>query len=352
LAGKRCNVGDATVASEVAGGKAQALLQARRMNGMGFRALFIALTLASTLFAVSAAQGQTQTTIRVAAPPSEDVAPILYALKAGLFPKAGLNVELTQMQSGAAISAAVAGNAIDVGFSSLQGLISGHAHGLAFQLVVPGGVYTSKDPYALMVVRDDSSIRSAKDLEGKTVASPALKDLDWIASTAWMQQHGGDPRSAKFIELPNPSLGPALLDGRVDAFTVGEPWIQKVLDTGKVRVLGKSFESIAPTFLMTGWFSTSDYVAKNRDALEKFERVMRDATTYTNAHHAEIVPLLASFTKLDPDLIARTIKGGEGEYLDPKLVQPMIDVTVKYQIIDKPFSAADLISPTALKPGQ
>lgn len=312
----------------------------------------VSLALAALGLAGSPVRAQSLPTLRVAAPPSEDTAPMLYALSAGLFTKAGVNVELTQMVSGAAISAAVAGGAEDIGFSSLQGLISGRAHGLTFQLVSPGGVYTSKDPYSLMVVRADSPIRSAKDLDGKTIASPALKDLDWIASTAWMERNGGDVKTAKFIELPNPSLGPALIDGRIDAFTVGEPWIQRALDTGKVRVLGKSFDAIAPQFLMTGWFATADYVAKNRDAVEKFERVMRDATVYANGHHAEIVPLLASFTKLDADLIARTIKGDGSPYLDPKLVQPMIDVTARYQIIDKAFDASELISPAALKPGR
>lgn len=311
---------------------------------------FVAMILLAA--GMNSAFAQTVPTIRVAAPPSEDVAPILYAMKADLFTKAGVNVQLTQMSSGAAISAAVAGNAVDVGFSSLQGLISGHSRGLGFQLIAPGGVYSSKDPYALMVVRSDSNIHSAKDLEGKTIGSPALKDLDWIASVGFMERNGADPKTAKFIELPNPTLTPALVDGRLDAFTVGEPWIQRALDTGKVRVLGKSFETIAPTFLMTGWFSTSDYVAKNRDAVDRFLRAIRDASVYADAHHAEMVPLLASFTKLDADLIAKTIKNNGNPYLDPKLVQPMIDVTARYQIIDKPFGAVDLISPAALKSGR
>lgn len=291
-------------------------------------------------------------TIRVGAPPAEDTVPLYYAAKADLFSKAGLNVQITSMTSGAAISAAVAGGAIDIGLSSLQGLISGHAHGLPFQLIAPGALYSSKDPYALMVVRSDSNIRTAKDLDGKTIAQPALKDLDWIASYGWMQQNGGDPKSAKFIELPNPQLTPALLDGRIDAFTVGEPWIQRALDTGKVRIIGKSFDAIAPAFLMTGWFSTSDYIAKNRDTVEKFLRVMRQASEYADAHHAEMVPIVAAYTKLDPDLVAKTIKDAGSPYLDPKTVQPMINIAAKYEIIDKPFNAAEMISPAALRPGR
>jgi NitT/TauT family transport system substrate-binding protein len=331
------------------------LFQAIRMIRKDIVALFIAAVLGGAALVGPGSRALAQSgvpTIRVAVPPSEDVAPILYALKADLFTKAGLNVQLTQMTSGAAISAAVAGGAVDVGFSSLQGLISGHARGLGFQLIAPGGVYNTKDPYALMVVRSDSPIHSAKDFAGKTIASPALKDLDWVASYAWIEKNGGDPKAAKFVELPNPSLTPALLDGRIDAFTVGEPWIQRALDTGKVRPLAKSFDAIAPTFLMTGWFATSDYVAKNRDTVEKFLRVIRDAAEYADAHHAEMVPLVASFTKLDPQLVAKTIKNNGSPYLDPKLIQPMIDVAARYQIIDKPFSASDLISPAALRPGR
>jgi NitT/TauT family transport system substrate-binding protein len=298
------------------------------------------------------AGAQTLPTLRVAAPPAEDVAPIYYALKAGLFTKAGIDVQLTSMSSGAAVAAAVAGGAVDIGFSSLQGLIAGHARGLPFQLIAPGGVYDDKDPYAYLLVRADSAIRSGKDLNGKTIGAPALKDLDWVASVAWMEQHGGDPKTAKFIELPSSALGPALLEGRIDAFTVGEPWVQAYLDGGKMRILGKSFGAIAPTFLMTGWFATRDYIAKNQEAVAKFVQVIRDASIYAASHRAEIAPLLASYTKLDPDLIAKTIKGPSVVYLDPKLIQPMIDVAAKYHIIAQPFGAGDLISPAALKAGR
>lgn len=319
-----------------------------------FSRLFAALVLAAALLVGPhpQASGQGLTTISVAAPPSEDVAPILYALNSGMFAKAGLNVVLQQLASGAVIASAVAGGASNIGFSSLSGLISGHVRGVPFELIAPGGQYTPDDPYAYMVVRADSPIHTARDLVGKTVGSPALKDLDWVASSAWIDQNGGDSKASKFIELPNPALLPALLEGRIDTFSLGEPWIAGALESGKTRILAKSFEAIAPRFLMTAWFSTSDYIAKNRDAVERFERVMRDASVYTNAHHAEIVPLLATFTKLDPGLISRTIKGAAGTYLDAKQIQPMIDVSAKYGLIDKTFGADEIISSTALKPGR
>lgn len=303
---------------------------------------------ALTLLAARPAAAQ-PAVVKVGVPPSQDVVPILYAQKAGLFAKAGLNVELDQLANGAAISAAVAGSSLQIGFSSLQGLISGYVRGVAFQLIAPGGMYATDDPYALTFVRKDAPLQTARDLNGKVLGSPALKDLDWIANASWMEQNGGDFKSTKAVELPNPSLLPALLDGRIDGYTVGQPWATVALDSGKVKVIGKGFDAIAPHFLMTGWFATKDYIDKNRDTLERFLRVLREATAYTNAHKAEVVPLLADWTKLDPALVARTMKGAEGEYLDPATIQPMIDVSVKYGLIEKGFNAQELVSPAALK---
>jgi hypothetical protein len=69
-----------------------------------------------------------------------------------------------------------------------------------------------------------------------------------------------------------------------------------------------------------------------------------------NAHHDAIIPLLASFTKLDPALIAHTMKGADGQYLDAKDIQPMIDASAKFGMIAQRFDAEDMISPVRLSP--
>lgn len=295
------------------------------------------------------AAAQTPTMLAVGVAQSQDVVASLYAQSAGLFTKAGLNVQLVTLTSGAAISAAVVGGSLQVGFSSLQGLISGHVHGVPFQLIAPGGVYAPDDPYAYMFVRKDAPIRTARDLDGKTLGSPALKDLDWIANAAWMDENGGDFASTKSVEFPAAELTPACVDGRLDAYTVGEPYSTLAIDAGKVRILGKSFGAIGDHFLMTGWFTTADQVARNRDAIDRFVHAIAEATAYANAHKPEMVGILAPFLRVDPQLVARTMKGAEGIYLDPAAVQPMVDVSAKYGVIARTFDAAELISPAALR---
>ena len=68
----------------------------------GARALVAALVLA---LLPAFAQGQPAlTTLRVGATPVDDMPPLLYAMRTGIFAKAGIKVELTQMTSGASIA--------------------------------------------------------------------------------------------------------------------------------------------------------------------------------------------------------------------------------------------------------
>jgi NitT/TauT family transport system substrate-binding protein len=287
-------------------------------------------------------------TIRVAGPPTADVAPLIYAMRNGMFAKAGINVDFTLMSTGSAVSQGVAGGAIDIGYSALTALIAGHSRGIPFVLVAPGGMYQSSTPDAFMVVRKDSPLKNGRDFAGKTIGVPSLRDLDGIATSAWVDQNGGNSQSLKFVELPSPAMLPALLDGRIDAFTNANPWITLAIDSGNVRVLSKSLDSIAPRFLITAWFANASYVDKNRDVLTRFERVLQDAAISANAHRADMIPLMASYTKLDPALIARMPHDFDSSDLDPALIQPMIDASAKYHAIEKSFDARDFISPTAL----
>jgi NitT/TauT family transport system substrate-binding protein len=76
-----------------------------------------ALTLPFALVAAPAT-AQALQNLRVAATPNDTYAEAYYALDTGFFRRAGLNVELTTLNNGAAVSSAVASGAIDVGVST------------------------------------------------------------------------------------------------------------------------------------------------------------------------------------------------------------------------------------------
>jgi NitT/TauT family transport system substrate-binding protein len=316
---------------------------------MALLALAASAALPSGLAAQTPGAGQ-ETTLKIAAPTNDTATSALYAAKAGLFKKAGLNVEIVPMSSGAAVAAAVAGGAIQIGNSSLITLIEAHAKHVPFTLVGTSGMIETDVPYAALVVKKDSPLKTARDLNGKTLASPALKDLNAISMAAWIDRNGGDSTTVHFVELSAPAISAAIVEGRVDAAVIGTPYLGEGLDNGTIRVFGKAFDAVARRFIHIAWFTTEDYATKNRDAIERFARVMHDAAVYCNAHQAETADLIVAFGKVDPKVAARMARVTFAEYLTAPMIQPLVDVAAKYKAIDKGFDAQELISPYALKP--
>jgi NitT/TauT family transport system substrate-binding protein len=296
------------------------------------------------------ARAQDLTPLKIAAPANDTATSALYAIKAGLFRRAGLNVEIVPMNSGAAVASAVAGGAIQIGNSSLVTIIEAHAKGVPFTLVATSGMIESNVLYSAMVVKKDAPFKVARDLNGKTAASPALRDLNAISMANWIDRNGGDSTTVHFVELTASAIPAAITDGRIDTGIIGTPFLQAGVDDGSIRVFAKAFDAVARRFIHIAWFTTTDYASKNRDAIERFARVMHDAAIYCNAHQAETAPLIIEFGKVDPKLVTKLARVTFADYLTASMIQPLVDVAAKYKAIDKPFDAQDLISPYALKP--
>ena len=313
------------------------------------RLIAAATVVGSTGLRVRDAAAQDLPRVVVASLINDTATGALYAGHAGLFRKAGLDVELQVFSSGGAATAAVAGGAAQFGLSSLIGVITAHDRGVPFTLVAPAGLITPDVPYSQFVVRKDTTYKTGADLNGKTVGCPALKDLDAIAIANWVDQNGGDSKTLKFVEMPAPVAAAAIEDGRIDGADLNTPTLARALEGGKVRVLAQIFDAISPRFINTAWFAMADYAAANRDVVARFAAVISDANKYCNAHHADTVALVAANAKLNEADVARMTRITFSDALRSQEIQPLIDVAAKYKAIAKSFDARALISPYAAK---
>lgn len=294
------------------------------------------------------ALGQALQPLTVGDPPTDPGLTPLVGIRSGIYRRYGLDVTIQTMSSGAAISAAVAGGALHVGGSSLMGLITAHVHGLPFQAVAPASIYVSDRAAEAVVVRKDTPIRAAADLNGKTVASPALGDLLASATLAWIDANGGDAKSVHMVEMPPAATPAALESGRIDAAAIQEPRLTELLRTGDVRVLGKPYDVIAKRFLNAVLFSTTDFVNANRDLVARFARASIDANAFANEHPDQTAPWLAEFAKVDLDSVLHSTRAMFGESLTVADVQVLVDAAARFKVIDHPFDARELISPVAI----
>jgi ABC-type nitrate/sulfonate/bicarbonate transport system substrate-binding protein len=201
------------------------------------------------------------------------------------------------------------------------------------------------DPSGAIITLKDSPVHTGRDLNGQTLPSPALKDYFEISLRAWIDHTGGDSSTVKFIELPVASDLAALESGRVAAVALANPVLASVLATGKVRVLARPNAAIGNRFLLTGWFATESLIAQKQDALARFASTLHQATVYTQAHQAEAATVTAPFWGIDAALIAAMPRKPEADALEARDVQPLIDVALRYGVIEKPLQAETMIAP-------
>lgn len=292
-----------------------------------------------------AAQAPPLRSLTVSSAQDADAVACLYAQEAGLFRREGLDVKLIANNSGSAVASAVVGGAVDVGKSSLTALINAFAKGVPIELIAPSALYNPDSPVTGTIVRVDSPIRSARDLNGKTVAVQSIRGSLQLATMVWSDRNGGDSSTLHFLELP-PEAGLGALDsGRVDAVTLANPFMTQALTSKKARVLGWSSEAISKHFLLTAYFCTKTFGAQNPDVVRRFARAMAASAAYLNGHRAEAAGLVARFTGADPQVVAQLPRETLATTLDPRDIQPYIDAAVKYKFIDAPIDAGAMIDP-------
>ena len=284
------------------------------------------------------ALAQTSPVLHVATGGKETDAEVFYAQDLGYFAKAGLNVEITIMQNGAAIGSAVAAGSLQIGSSSTLIIANAQAKGLPFAFIAPGGQYNDATPSTVLVVPVTSPIQSAKDLAGKAIAVLSLRGIDQSSTEKWIDDNGGASASVKFVEISPPEMPAALARGTVDAAMLAEPYLTGA--KGTVRVLGKAYGAVAKSWLIAGWFSSTDWIAQNPDTVRKFADVMRQSADWANANPVKAAAILSKYTKASIDRIHTTY----GRTLDPALIAPVIDIGVQYKILPKAVPPTDLIA--------
>ena len=196
----------------------------------------------------------------------------------------------------------------------------------------------------MLVVQKDSPIKTARDLNGKTIGTDAIKDVYSTATRAWVDVNGGDGASLKAIELKPTEQISALDAGRIDVVVLKSPYLQAALATNKFRVLGKPLDAIGSRFLLSCWVAGVDFIAKNPDVIGGYQAAMSEAARYTNANQNATTEMVAAFTGQEAAVLARGIRSNTAETLLLSDVQKPLDFAVKYGILEKGFDVAGILA--------
>jgi NitT/TauT family transport system substrate-binding protein len=302
------------------------------------------MMLMSIALLLAAAPASSQTAhdkVVVAFPPVDPTAEVLYAYDLGMFDKAGIDVTLQPLGNGGAITSGVAGGSIDIGVGNVITIETAHKKGVPITVIAPGAYNVDSAPSNVLIVAKNSTLKTAKDLNGKIVATSPLRGIGEVLTDAWMDKNGGDSSTVKYIEVPFPDAEGIVTSGRADASLSVEPFItQAKADT---RVFSNIMDALGDGYLITTYFASSAWAQAHPALVARFAKVIRDAGVWANANPDKSAEILAKYSKLDPAMVKQTIRARYSTTLTPAQLQPTIDASAKYKIFDGTFPAAELI---------
>jgi NitT/TauT family transport system substrate-binding protein len=302
-----------------------------------------AAAIAATYASPLRAQTPSLIPIRVASTASDSYAGALYAHDQGFFARAGLDADVQILASGAAITAAVAAKAIDIGITNAVPLIAAVQRGIQFRYICSGGL-VNYDEFG-MCVATSSPITTWRDLEGKTVAASSLNDIAVLATRSLVDQQGGDSTKIRFLEVPFSQMAAFIRRGTVDAGPIAEPALSAAKKEGGIRVIQPAiFSAFGPRFMVGGWFAPDDWITANRSAAHRFVDAIYAAAAWANSHPDESSAILAKYSKIDFATLRSMNRSPLGTSLTPDMLQSVLDLSYKYKFSDRQFKAAELIA--------
>ena len=140
----------------------------------------------------------------------------------------------------------------------------------------------SRSPKGFMILTNDDSITSAKDLVGKKVAGPKGTVLHQVLIAA-LKNEGYTIDDVDFINMGIPEANAALADGSVDAALIAGPTAFKAIKSGS-KVVANG-EGLVDGIIVTA--VSKDFADKHPDLVKRFLNVEKETLKYVNDNFDE-----------------------------------------------------------------
>ena len=279
-----------------------------------------------------------------------DNAAMFMAMEKGFFKAEGIQLEAVPLAGGAPIINGVTSGDLQFGWSNVISIYQAHVEGFDFKLIAGGAtnVRGSNESHAIIVGKD-SPIKSAKDLEGKTVAVNTLNNIVHLMAMAWVDKNGGSATKVKFVEIPFPQMEPAIVAGKVDAISVHEPFAAVAARRPETRVLSNPWGDVLPKFLIASWFASEKWIQKNKETAHAFVRAINRGVDALRADKEASRAAMIKWAGLNPDFAGKIGLPLFEKGVSEKDLQVTMDLTYKYKMISRALKAKNVLSDLAGK---
>src|SRR5215475_9025216 len=200
------------------------------------------------------------------------------AANEGIFQKHGLDVEMKLVPNSSTTPAALVADSLQVATPTAPVTLQAIEQGLDLVVLAGGSYYAKGIEDVAIMVRPDSPIKTAKDFEGKRVATAGLNAFLHVLFRKWMSENGGDYKKVTFTETPFAQQLDVLRSGQVDGILAVQPFLARALEANMGRVVAYYIADL-PGETLAGWYvATRKWVEANPKQAAAFAAAIREAT--------------------------------------------------------------------------
>jgi NitT/TauT family transport system substrate-binding protein len=211
-----------------------------------------------------------------------------------------LEFESIKFPSFAEMAEAFRAGHIEVAFIIAPLAIVMRQQGVPLKIVCIGNRHEST-----LVVRSESSIRSMRDLVGKTVAVPIRFSGHFLALKRYFREAGYGDSAVRLVEIPPPDMPSALSSGGIDGYFVGEPFASRSIQSGVGRRL-MDVESIWPGFICNVMIVREDLIQAHPDRVRRLVSAAIRSGVWAQTHQDEAIDLVAGYWGQTTELVRFT----------------------------------------------
>lgn len=269
------------------------------------------------------------TPLEVGVVPVIDVAPLYLGIERGFFAEQGLDVRPRQIQTGATVVAAVVAGDQPIGFSNNTTILTAASKKAPVRIVAAGNQAPAGD-YAVIFAPEGGTVRKAEDLPGKRIAVNSLNNIGSLATNAALEAKGIDIGAISYVEIPFPQMQQALVQKRIDAAWIVEPFASIVRTGGGATPILSTYPLIAAHFPVGSYFTSSSYAQQNAEVVGRFRTAMNRSLEYAQAHPDDVRRILPTFIKLSPEVAAEVVLPEWSTDVGVPLLHRTVELAARY----------------------
>ena len=246
-------------------------------------------------------------TVKIGYLPSDHDAALFVADQQGLYKDKNISYELVQFNNGGDLMTAMASGDVDVGYVGISPVLSSAAAGVPVKVISAAQTEGSG-----IVVTSESGISDAKDLSGKTIATPGEASIQHVLLASYLKQHGMSLDDINESAMKVPSINDALKTNNIPGAITFQPYVSIAESNDNIEELADSSE-IIPGHPCCVVVASDDFIKNNENTTKEIVAIHEEATNFINDNIKngttdKVVELLPEDIVTDPAVEAESLE--------------------------------------------